>query len=174
MFRDGHPDVSTQEVAEIFARTMPNRPLSGLIETLFTGGTTDGAGQLVAQINNGLEATYRMMGVRSLSDQKQIEAFYANKQSQESVLAKQARLLESTRALIRAGKFDSIPSVLEEYAAIHHGDIGDFRRWFRSAYESAVLNRSERQLLDTIDNVDKMDQVNRLLDSGVGDEFGDQ
>src|SRR3546814_5455121 len=95
-----------------------NRPIAGLIETFGAGGyDTDKSGQVVSknviedQENfSYLNTAYRLMGIKSMQQQKDTDAFYADKEAGEEQAARQTTLRLETRANVRAGNFDALRS----------------------------------------------------------------
>lgn len=166
-FSDSNPALTTQQLGEILSNMLPNRPIAGMIEQfLADGDDTDHYGQLVADTRSGMEAAYRILGVRSMRQSKEISAFYANKSSMEHKAANDDILKTATRAAIRAGREDKLPDIFDQYLK-NGGDPRYFRRWLKDTYESATVTRGERQLQKILDDPDKMQEVMRLLDAGV-------
>lgn len=161
------PQITSQEIGEIASNSIPNRPLAGLIETFMAGGKdTDSYGQLVNENTEMGESVYRMMGLRSLRQSKELEAFYNNKQAMEIKAGQDDVLRESSRAMIRAGKADVLPDIFQTYV-LNGGDTRNFRRWYLDNVESATTTRGQRQLEDTMRDPDKASQMQRLLDAEV-------
>lgn len=161
--------LTSQQLAEILSNSLGNRPLAGMIETFGAGGfDTDAAGQVISESENiaSLNTVYRLMGIRSLEQQKAIDAFYADKTAGEHQAAAQTTLRLETRANIRAGNFDALPNLFVKYVE-NGGDVKYFTRWYNDAMKSALKNRSQRRLDDLMKNEKKMASVNRLLDAGV-------
>lgn len=168
-FTETNDHLTGQQLAEILSNTVGNRPLAGLIEQVGAGGyDTDANGQVISNADSlfSLNTAYRLMGVKSMSQQKEVEAFYQNKEAAEQQAAKQTSLRLATRANIRAGNFDALPSLFVSYVE-NGGNRKYFTRWYKDAMESATETRSERMLVDLMKNDSKMAQVNRLLDAGV-------
>lgn len=168
-FADTNQHVTGQQLAEILSNTVGNRPLAGLIEQVGAGGyDTDINGQVVSNTESlfSFNTAYRLMGVKSMSQQKEVDAFYQNKEAAEQQTAKQTSLRLATRANIRAGNFDALPALFVDYVN-NGGNRKYFTRWYKDAMESATETRSERMLVDLMKNDRKMAQVNRLLDAGV-------
>src|SRR3546814_3280571 len=100
-----------------------NRPIAGLIETFGAGGyDTDKSGQVVSknviedQENfSYLNTAYRLMGIESMQQQKDTDAFYADKEAGEEQAARQTTLRLETRANVRAGNFDALPNLFVQY-----------------------------------------------------------
>lgn len=164
-----HSTLTTNQIAEIVSNSLGNRPLAGMIEIFGADGyDTDPNGQVVSRAENlmSFDTAYRLMGVKSMTQQKDTEAFYANKEANEEQVARQTSLRLSTRANIRAGNFDALPELFVQYVE-NGGRREYFTRWYNDAMESALETRSQRQLEDLMKNGMKMAQVNRLLDAGV-------
>lgn len=165
---DKNPNMSMAQLSEIASNMIPNRPLAGMVEQFFAGGNdTDNYGQLVSDTKSWAEATYRVMGTRSMRQSQQLEAFYTNKGQQELINSRNDILRTSTRAAIRAGDTDKLPEIFEQYLS-NGGDPRYFRRWLKSNYEAATESRAERQLDSTLKNPEKMGMTLRLLDAQVG------
>lgn len=168
-FTETHGTLTTNQIAEIVSNSLGNRPLAGMIEVFGADGyDTDPNGQVVSRAENlmSFDTAYRLMGVKSMTQQKDTEAFYANKEANEEQVARQTSLRLSTRSNIRAGNFDALPELFVKYVE-NGGRREYFTRWYNDAMESALETRSQRQLEDLMKNGTKMAQVNRLLDAGV-------
>lgn len=168
LFGDENISMSTTQLAEVWSNTIPNRPIAGMIEQFMAGGNdTDQYGQLVQDTKNAMEMTYRMMGVRSMRQSQQINAFYSNKSSMEHKSSADEMLRLATRTAMRDGTFeDKADEIFTKYVD-KGGDPRYFRRWIKSTYESATTTAAQRQLKAALNNPSKMDQVMRLLDAGV-------
>lgn len=143
---DGSP-TSNQRVAEILANGMPNRAIKGAITVLAGGGQdVDRSGQVISETRNTFETVYRMMGLRSVRQQGEIEAYYLNNRALEQDAARLSRLRLSTRSLIRAGEFDRLPEVFQKYID-SGGKPWNFGQWIRSQIDEAVDPRGQKQLL---------------------------
>lgn len=168
-FSIDHPDLTMAQLGEVASNMMANRPMAGMIEQFLNGGKdTDRYGQLVNDTKGWAESAYRLIGLRSMRQSRQVEQFYSEKGRQEYQAAAQSQLRLKTRAAIRAGKIDeALPGIAEDYLK-SGGDPRYFRRWIKDNYEAATKTRSERMLDSALNNPEKMDQVVRLLDAGVG------
>lgn len=180
-FRGVNPDLSSTRIGEVLANAIANRPLSGWVEqALAHGNKTDGSGQLVSRTGHGslvdnvmakdfqgaMESAYRLLGVRSMQDSNQINAYYANKNAMTHQAALKEQLTQYTRSMIRDGDMTKIPQVFNQYIE-QGGDPRYFRRWMKATYISATETRSARQLESAMKSPEHMDQVLRLLDAGV-------
>jgi pentatricopeptide repeat protein len=167
LFLNDNPGLSKQQFAEVFSNMLANRPLSGLIEQAAAGGKdTDKAGQLVSETRNGLEAAYRLLGVRSMRQSEELRAFYTNKNAQAHKAANDEQLKLYTRALMREGRFDEMPDVFNQYMK-NGGDPRHFRRWMKTTYIAATSTRGERQLEQLMKDPSRMEEAMRLMDAGV-------
>lgn len=167
LFSERNPQLSSTQVAEVLSNAIANRPLAGLIEQFGAhGNDTDASGQLVNETHGMMETAYRLMGIRSMRQSRELEAFYANKNAMEHKAALDEQLSQHTRGLIRSGKTDAIPDVFRQYVE-NGGDPRNFRRWFKATYIAATDTRAQRQLEKAMKDPNKMDQVLRLLDAGV-------
>lgn len=175
--------ISLNHVAEIASNMMTNRPLAGMIEGFGThreagtlgpndpgnyGYDTSWDGQVVAESKNLSEAIYRGLGIRSMTQQKSIEAFYQNKTAQEEQAARKDLLRTQSRAAIRDGRFDDMPGLFAQYVQ-EGGDPRFYSRWVKDTFESALSSRSERQLEKALKDPNNSNSVliGRLLDSQI-------
>lgn len=168
MFKDSHPGITGAQLAEVASNMMANRPIAGMIEQMGAGGLdTDQYGQVVADTQSAAETVYRMLGVRSMRQSKEIEAFYGDKNAQEYQDSAKAILRKGTRAAIRAGRVDMLPSIFERYVD-SGGDPRFFRRWMKENFEAATTPKTQRKLEDLLNNPANMGRVVHMLDRGVG------
>lgn len=166
-FSSKNPNLTVTQLGEIASNMIANRPVAGIIEQFMAGGKdTDRYGQLVSDTENAAEATYRLLGLRSMAQSRQVQAYYANKTQQEHKAAADDILRTSTRAAIREGSMEKLPEIFNQYLK-NGGDPRYFRRWIKENYEAATKTRSERQLESALKNPARMDEVLRLLDAGV-------
>lgn len=170
-----NPGLSSQQISEILSNTIPNRPVAGMIETLLADGNdTDRLGQLVSQNLSVMEGVYRSLGLRSMRQSTEIEAFYASKTAQEQQSGLRDNFRRSMRSAIREGRFEELQDeFFDRYVAIG-GDPKYWRRTMREAYESATQTRGQRQLEDAIRNPQRAAQMERLLGAGVSVGGDDQ
>src|SRR3546814_13068027 len=75
-----------------------------------------------------LNTAYRLMGIKSMQQQKDTDAFYADKEAGEEQAARQTTLRLETRANVRAGNFDALPNLFVQYVE-NGGDVKYFTRW---------------------------------------------
>lgn len=173
-FSMNNPDWTDNQVAEIMSNMLTNRPVAGFIETMFAAGyDTDNYGQVVAEAQDHMEATARIIGIRSLRQSKELEAFYTNKNAQSHQRALMANLNQSARAAIRSGNMSSLPGYYEEYIR-RGGDPRRFNQWMRRNAEAALESRGERQLEDFSKNPQRVELMERLMDFGVSVEESDR
>jgi hypothetical protein len=166
LFSDKNPHLTATQLGEVLSNMIPNRPIAGMVEGLAGGNDTDDIGQLVSSNLSMMETVYRGLGVRSMRQAKDVEAFYANKNQQALRLSGMDIMRQSTRSAFRKGDFEAVPKILEKYIE-GGGDPADARRWLKSQYEAATETRSERQLNESLKSPDKMSYAVRLLDAGV-------
>lgn len=161
--------ISLNHTAEIASNMLTNRPLAGLIEVGAAHGyDTSWDGQVVSQARSMSESLYRILGVRSMRQQKEIEMFYANKNAQEEQNSHKTSLRLATRAAIRDGRYDDLPGLFEQYVS-QGGDPRYYTRWVKTSFESALDSRGERQLEKALKKTDgsKNAEIGRLLDSQI-------
>jgi len=167
--------VGTQEWAELASNVIVNRPLAGIVEQMGAGGyDTDFDGQVISRTQTASEAIYRTLGLRSMTQQKAIEHFYANKTAQEEQLARRDVLTTSTRAAIRDKRFDDVPGLFAQYVE-QGGDPSRYSSWINSSIKYALLTRGERQLQTALKDPTNRHNaiINRLIDAKVGVREGE-
>lgn len=181
--RQENHTVGANQLAEIASNMITNRPIAGMIETLGTGrpaGTlgesdpgnygydTSWDGQVAAESKTLAEAIYRGLGVRSMTQQKSIEAFYANKNAREEQAARQDILRNSVRASIRKGDFQSVPTLFAGYVE-KGGDPRYYSKFVKESFEAALDSRGERQLEEALKDPTNRSNayIGRLLDAGI-------
>lgn len=168
MFRSEHPGVSAHEITEIIGQMLPNRPLSGLLDVAL-GYSADRRGNVISnEVNQGLNGIFRVAGFKPLKEAKLNEALFANRREQEMKLAQRKRLLRSGRALLRAEGAQALPALAQKYLE-QGGDPAYIKSWIQELILSAENSKAERQLLDVLGDIDKMNQLNRLLDARVNE-----
>lgn len=177
LFSDNHPGITSAQVAEVASNMMANRPLAGLIEQVFANGyDTDQFGQVVADTQTHAEMVYRALGVRSMRQSIEIQAFYNDKGAQEYQDAARTTLRLATRSAIRDNRIDQLPAIFDKYLD-QGGDPRYFRRWILENVEAAKSPRTQRRLEELLNNPAKWSRAMNMLDQGVGiaedDALGD-
>jgi hypothetical protein len=154
--------MSGQYVAETLARDMPNRFLHGALTVLAAGGNdTDVHSNVISTTQNAAEAVYRLLGVRSSRQQAEIEAFYENKQQMAIETQRRSQLDMRTRALVRAGQFDQLPGVFDEYLKTG-GQPFNYPQWLKGIIQQAGNSRAQNQLLKSLRNPAQQDLARRI------------
>jgi len=142
--------MSGQQIAEILSNMTTNRPLQGLLEIGAAGGyDTSWDGQVVSQARNMGEKFTRILGLRTMRQQKEINNFYNDKTAENDQSVKQARLRNEGRALVRAGREEEVPGLFRKYVE-NGGSPGYFNRWLQSMFESGIDSRGERRLREAL------------------------
>ncbi len=175
VFRDSNPQRTDQRLAEIVSNLSQNRPLAGAIETfLANGADTDAYGALVTQTRDLLEQTYRVIGIRSVRQSKELDAFYASKNAQTIQRQIRSRLNTSLRAAIRSGEDVDLEAFQAEYLQ-SGGDPKRFASFVKDQAEAALTSRGSRTLeqLSNSKNTKAQALVQRLIDFGVSIEDDD-
>lgn len=164
-----NPHKSPQQLAEIASNMLTNRPVAGFIEQAGARGfDTDAYGQVVSESKNAMEAVARIIGVRSMRQSTELEAFYTNKGAMEIQRSQMTSLNRSARAAIRQGDMDALPGYFDAYVRAG-GDPKRFNQWMKRNAEAALDSRGERMLddLSKSENPAKRELMERLLDMGV-------
>lgn len=168
-------DVGVNQWAEIVSNTLVNRPLAGMVEQAGAGGLdTSLDGQVVARTQTAAESVYRWLGVRSMTQQKSVEAFYADKTAQEEQQGRRDALNAATRSAIRAGRFAEVPKLFSEYVQ-SGGDPRRYTSWVKDASKYALLTRGENRLNQALaDPTNRSNTtISRMLDGEVGVREGE-
>lgn len=172
-FGTKNPHLTMRQLTEIAAQAMSNRPIAGLIEQVFNGGdSVDPIGQLRFESKSAMETAYRLTGLRSMRQSRELDAYYQNKGAMEIQAAKRDALNQSTRAAIRAKDFDALPDIYNKYVE-NGGDPQTFRRWIRGAYDAATETIAKRQLDRLMANPANWEQAGRLMEAGVDPDLED-
>lgn len=167
-FKADHDEVGLTHLAEIASNAITNRPIAGLIETFGANGfDTSGDGQVISESKTATEGLYRILGVRSMAQQKSIDQFYQNKSAQEQQEALKSTLRHMTRAAIRNKDFDSVPKLFADY--LQAGGTPNYSRFLKDTFESALDSRSERALQKALKDPNNKSNalIARLLDGQV-------
>ncbi len=161
---DDVPGISEQQVVEIASNMFTNRPISGLFD-IMAGVEVDKQGNVVSdQVQTSMGMLARVVGMKTLSEQKSIEAFYSNKTQASIQLAKRQTLNRAARAAIRGKRFDSLPDIFVGYLN-SGGDVRYIKTYLSELIKSAGITRSDRQLLKVIGNPNKMSQLMRAINA---------
>lgn len=170
------PNIGLNHLAEIASNVITNRPIAGMIEQFGAhGDDTSFDGQLVADTKTVSQGVYRALGVRSMAQQKQIDAFYASKTAQEEQAARKDVLSTATRAAIRDKRFDDVPRLFEKYVS-EGGDPRHYSRWLKDSFTKALDTRAERELDKAMKDPTNRSNatIARLLDGQVDVDEDDQ
>lgn len=169
-FSADHTKLGVNGLAEIASNLMTNRPLQGLIEVVGAHGfDTSNDGQVVSESRGFMESAYRVLGVKAMQQQQEVEAFYSNKAAGEQQAEKKMTLRSLTRAAIRDERYNDLPGLFADYAAAG-GDGKHYSRWVHDSFKAARNTRGERQLETALKNQSntKNSYIGRLLDAQVG------
>lgn len=154
-------NIGVNQLAEIASNVMTNRPIAGMIEQIGTHGyDTSWDGQLVADTKTASQAVYRMLGVRSMVQQKQIQQFYESKTAEEEQTARKDVLNQATRAAIRDKRVEDVPQLFAKYVE-NGGDPKYYTRWVKDSAKAALETRSERALEKALK--DKTNRSNAVI-----------
>lgn len=147
---DANVEMTPRHAAEIWARNMPNRVIRGLLTVnALEGSEVDAYGNVMADTQNMFESAYRMLGVRSARQQAEIEAYFTNRKQLAMEAEKMDRVRQATRALVRAGDFNRIPAVFEDY--LNAGGMPwNFRSWVQTIMADATSTRTQNQLMKAL------------------------
>ena len=167
LFREGHPGITNQELLEITAMSLTNRPLRGLLEYA-AGYATDRRGNVVADdTREAMSVAARILGLKPMAETAQTDAYYRNKLVQSLEYGKRTRLRHGTKAAFRAGNFspEMMQSALIEYIG-SGGNPAYFHSWFRDTYMTATTPRQVSQLMDAINGAEFAQALN-LMNAGT-------
>jgi hypothetical protein len=153
---------SGRYAAEILARNMPNRMIRGAISVLALGGQeADAYGNLMAETKSGAETAYRMLGLRSGRQQAEIEAYFMNQKAMAIDASKLDGVRAATRALVRSGKYDSLPQVFQKYVDAG-GKPWNYADWISRIIKESGATRGENQLLKALRDPAHQELARRL------------
>lgn len=169
--------IGLNQIAEIVSNTLTNRPLAGLFEVgLAHGYDTDAGGQVVSQSTlPSMASAYRILGTRSMAQQKEIENFYASRNAQEEQGARKDVLNNATRSAIRDERYDAIPALFAKYVE-EGGDPRYYSRWIKRSFDAALDTRGERMLDKALNDPNNQSNayISRLLDGEVDVQEGEE
>lgn len=144
--------MSGQYAAEILSRNMPSRMLRGTLAVLATGGEeSDAYGNMMSETQNFAESMYRVLGLRSGRQQAEIEAYFMNQKALAIDAQKMDGVRAATRAVVRAGEFDRLPDIFQNYLDAG-GKPWNYAEWIRGIVKEASSTRGENQLLRAMRN----------------------
>jgi hypothetical protein len=146
-----HRDTTTSKyMAEIMARTMPNRMLHGALTVLVAGGQdADVNGNLMAETKDVAESMYRFLGLRSGRQQAEIDAYFLNQKALQVDATRLDKVRQTTRAAVRAGNYDSLPAIFQSYLDAG-GKPWNYSNWLHGIVEEASQTRAQNQLLKSL------------------------
>jgi hypothetical protein len=177
LFSSSNPHKTSQQVAEVLSNMITNRPIAGLIEQTLGGGyDTDASGNVASQTHGAMEAIDRIIGVRSLRESKELQAYYSDMNAKQTQGALMSELSESAKSAVRAGDTDVLPEYFNEYVR-RGGDPRRFAQWVNRISKAATTTRAQTMLesLSKSKNPANAELTQRLLDFGVSiqDDEGD-
>ncbi len=169
MFSSSNPHKTTQQLAEVLSNMITNRPIAGLIEQTLGGGyDTDASGNVASQTQGAMESVDRILGVRSLRESKELQAYYSDMNAKQTQGALMSDLTESAKSAVRAGDSDALPEYFNEYIR-RGGDPRRFTQWVNRVAKAATTTRADTllQSLSKSKNPANTQLMQRLLDFGV-------
>lgn len=169
-FWNDNGTMTRQQMAEIMAQAMPNRPIAGLIEQMSGGDSVDKGGQLISDTRSSFEMMARVLGMHSERQMDETDSYYANKAAMQHKASADGMLRLATRAAIRGGNSDAVPAIFSKYVD-NGGDPRQFSKWMKENQQAATSSRGSRQLQADLKaaykDPYKAGQIARLLASGV-------
>lgn len=169
-FRDGHPGIDIQQVAETMAKATLNRPLAGIIDQFFGEGRTDANGALVSEkVKNALDVAFVSLGGRTLQQTRDAAAFLQTARRTAEINDARARLRASIRSKAKRGKIsvDDVANIIREYVRTG-GDPKNFRTFFLENLIAANVVKNQVELERLLDDVDRRTDAIRLLEAAAG------
>lgn len=161
---------SSRYAAEIMARNMPSRAIRGALSVLALGGQeADVFGNLMSETKNDAETLYRMLGLRSAHQQKEIEAYFMNQKSLAIDGDRMQSVRAASRALIRDGAYDRLPEVFDDYINAG-GKPWNYSNWVEGLIEESSRTRGQNQLYRMMKSPGHEVLVNRLRMMGLTQE----
>jgi hypothetical protein len=149
---------------EGLVRSIPNRPIKGIME-IAQGYGTDRGGQInFDRTQDWGAAFYRLMGLKTMTEVEAARASYALKDIETKQREAKARLRSEVMAAIRSGNTDEMDTWAQEYVR-RGGKIEAFSRWYNDTVELATQVRADRELREAIEKSKDMRDLKRLGDA---------
>ncbi len=159
---DPNIPMTQRHAAEIIARQLPSRAIKGMIIVgMLEGQEADAYGNLMAETRNDAEAFMRVMGIRSSRQQRELEAYFQNQKLLQIDGSRLAKLRSASRALIRAGRFDDLASVFEDYIYAG-GQPANYANWIQRLIREANNTRTENQLMRALRSPSQQQLARRI------------
>jgi hypothetical protein len=153
---------SWQQQAEILGQYSMNRPLSRLLE-LASGYAVDRRGQVVSDdVRTGVSVAARVMGMRPMQEQKQIEVMWRQRQTEYSQREMRSRTRKALRAMVRGDEVDAnaIREALVDYIE-QGGNPAYFPTFLRDQFVSGI-NPKAGMALEKAIKAGKLNEIIRL------------
>ena len=145
-------------------RSIPNRPIKGVME-IAQGYGTDRGGQITFDRTQDWGAAfYRLMGLKTMTEIEAARASYALKDIETRQREAKARLRSEVMAAIRSGNTEDIDQWAQEYVK-RGGRIEAFSRWYNDTVELATQVRADRELREAIEKSKDLRDLKRLGDA---------
>lgn len=151
---------------EALIRSIPNRPLKGLMES-FQGYATDRSGQVTFDRTRDWGAAFtRVLGLKTMTEIEAAKATYDLKDIETRHRAEKVKLRSEVMAAIRSGNPDNMDKWAEEFIRTG-GRPENLSRWFNDAVVQATGVRYDRDLLKAIKKADSLNGAIALGDAMV-------
>lgn len=161
-FFDANPD-SLRYATEAIARNMPSRVMKGALQRIANEGEeVDAYGNVISQTQNIWEGVYRFLGLRSMEQQGEIDAYFLNQKKRQIDAQRMDVVRERTRSMVRAKEFDRLPEVFTSYLEAG-GSPANYPAWIRGLITEATNTRGENQLLKSMRGPAHQDLARRIL-----------
>jgi len=161
---------SSRYAAEIMARNMPSRAIRGALTVLaLDGQEADVFGNLMSETKTEAETLFRMLGLRSARQQKEIEGYFLNQKSLAIDSDRMQSVRAASRAVIRAGEYDKLPGIFNNYVDAG-GKPWNYSNWVEGLIEEASQTRGQNQLHRMMKSPGHEVLVNRLRMMGLTQE----
>ena len=157
-------NISPRRMAEILGTYSINRPIKYLME-LATGYSLDRSGEVISdEVRNGMGIAARIVGMRPMQEAKSIETLNRIKATEMQQAQAVADLRMSTRSYVRGGDMSDseLVDAMRKYVEAG-GNPSGFARWFRDQLIAATVKKTDRKLLDVINDPNKGYDTIRLM-----------
>lgn len=153
-----------QDAWETLVRSIPNRPIKGLAESL-QGYATDRSGQMTFDRTQDWGAAFqRLMGLKTMTEIEAAKKTFDLKDVEARQRSEKAKLRAEVMADIRAGHTGNMNRWAENYVR-YGGSPDQFSRWLKDAIVQATAVRYDRDIEKAMKKAKSMDDLRVLGDA---------
>ena len=146
---------------EALVRSVPNRPIKGLLE-LTQGYATDRGGQMTSDTTQDWSAgLYRLMGAKTMTEIEAARLSWQLKGVENKHRAEVAKLRVEAQAYFRSGDYEGLNDMALRYVRAG-GRPESFARWYNETARIATSVRADRELAKAADKATVFSEINQL------------